>query len=103
MLRPVDARQRMAVLNRSATLASPEKPDVTGAVGALLLMVAIEHLRLKPDSPEIPRLRAITTRVHASHGDEVVNPASALRMVDELLKLAVEDYQRMQGENSAQS
>jgi len=89
--------QRLAILNRAATLVAPEKPDEQGAVVALLVMVGIAHLRLKPDSPEIPRLKAIATRVLAEHGDEITNAASALRMCDQVLELAVEDYKRVQG------
>lgn len=98
-----EARQR--VLTKAAILVAPEKPDVPGSIQALLVMVAIEHLRLKPDSPQISRLKALAVRVHATHGDEVPNAASALRMVDEMLQLAVEDYQRVQalGESSVQS
>ncbi len=88
------ARQR--VLTQAARLVAPEKPDVVGAITALLVMVAIERLHLKADSPQISRLKAIAMRVHATHGEEVPTAASALRMVDEMLQLSVEDYQRVQ-------
>jgi hypothetical protein len=92
-----DPRQRQAILNRAAVLVAPEKPDEQGAITALLVMVAVSHLRLLPDNPEVSRLKAIATRVLAEHGDEITNAASALRMCDQMLELAVEDYKRIQG------
>ena len=69
-----------------------EEPDLPGAVATLLVATASAHLRLPAGAPERARLAVIATKVMKAHGHEKPCPAAAQRLVDEMIKLSVEDY-----------